>query len=172
MSRLQRIEDKIIDSGNLSAVTQRNRAKGKRIVFTNGVFDILHRGHVTLLNAASELGDYLILGLNSDQSVRTLNKGPERPINKEKDRAMVLASLQCVDAVVIFSESTPYHLIESIRPDVLVKGGDYDPNETNQSSKTYVVGSDIQRANAKITATIPLVDGYSTTAIIKKSKND
>ncbi|MEM9050821.1 MAG: adenylyltransferase/cytidyltransferase family protein [Bacteroidota bacterium] len=171
MSRLNRIENKIVELADLQALTQRIRTKGNSVVFTNGVFDILHKGHVTLLNAASELGDSLILGLNSDESVRTLNKGPERPINGEKDRAILLAALQCIDAVVIFNESTPLGLIRSIEPDVLVKGGDYNPDQTNPNAKDYVVGSDVQRANGKITATIPLVDGYSTTAVIKKSKN-
>jgi D-beta-D-heptose 7-phosphate kinase/D-beta-D-heptose 1-phosphate adenosyltransferase len=171
MSRLNQITSKIIDQSELKSFAARLRVKGKTIVFTNGVFDILHRGHVTLLNAASELGSVLILGLNSDASVKMLNKGPERPINSEKDRAIVLASLQCIDAIVIFNEKTPYELISLVEPDVLVKGGDYDPDQKDPQAKDYVVGSDLQRKNGKITATIPLVDGYSTTAIVKKSKN-
>jgi rfaE bifunctional protein nucleotidyltransferase chain/domain len=113
----------------------------------------------------------LVVGVNSDASVKTLNKGPERPINGEQDRAMVLAALQCVGAVVIFSDDTPYELVKSIKPDVLVKGGDYDPDQEHPATKNYIVGSDIQRVNGKSIASIPLVDGYSTTAIIKKSKN-
>lgn len=171
MSRLSQITHKIIDQEELKAFVARQRVKGKSVVFTNGVFDILHRGHVTLLNAASELGSILILGLNSDDSVRMLNKGPERPINSEQDRAMVLAALQCIDAIVIFGDETPYKLISVVEPDVLVKGGDYDPDQTDSQAKNYVVGSDLQRENGRVTATIPLVDGYSTTAIIKKSKN-
>lgn len=171
MSRLSQITHKIIDQEDLKAFVARQRVKGKSVVFTNGVFDILHRGHVTLLNAASELGSILILGLNSDDSVRMLNKGPERPINSEQDRAMVLAALQCIDAIVIFGDETPYKLISVVEPDVLVKGGDYDPDQTDSQAKNYVVGSDLQRENGRVTATIPLVDGYSTTAIIKKSKN-
>ncbi len=129
MSRLDRITEKIIENDKLDSLAQRLRIKGKRIVFTNGVFDILHRGHVTLLNLASEQGDFLIVGVNSDSSVKTLNKGPERPINGEQDRATVIAALQCVDAVVIFSDETPFDLVKRIEPDVLIKGGDYDPDQ-------------------------------------------
>jgi D-beta-D-heptose 7-phosphate kinase/D-beta-D-heptose 1-phosphate adenosyltransferase len=171
MSRLDRVAEKIVGIDKLEVLAQRLRTKGKSIVFTNGVFDILHRGHVTLLNLASEQGDFLIVGVNSDVSVKILNKGPERPINGEQDRAIVLAAIQCVDAVVIFSAGTPYELVKRIEPDVLVKGGDYDPDQIDHTAKNYIVGSDIQRANGKGTVSIPLVDGYSTTAIIKKSKN-
>lgn len=171
MSRPDRIAEKIVAIDKLPLLSERLRIKGKRIVFTNGVFDILHRGHVVLLNLASEQGDFLIVGLNSDASVKTLNKGPERPVNGEDDRAMVLAALQCVDAVVIFGDDTPYNLIKLLEPDVLVKGGDYDPDQSDPTDKTYIVGSDIQQSNKKSTVSIPLVEGYSTTAIIKKSKN-
>lgn len=171
MSRLDRVNEKIIKIEKLDSLTQQLRLKGKRIVFTNGVFDILHRGHVTLLNLASEQGDFLIVGVNSDASVKTLDKGPERPINGERDRATVIAALQCVDAVVIFNDGTPYELVKRIEPDILVKGGDYDPNLEDPKDKKYIVGSDIQRANGRSTIAIPLVEGYSTTAIIKKSKN-
>ncbi|MGB6037612.1 MAG: adenylyltransferase/cytidyltransferase family protein [Cryomorphaceae bacterium] len=171
MSRLDRVAEKIVEIDKLEALAQRLRTKGKRIVFTNGVFDILHRGHITLLNLASEQGDFMIVGVNSDASVKTLNKGPERPINGEQDRAMVLAALQCVDTVVIFADGTPYELVKRVEPDVLIKGGDYDPDQEEPTAKDYIVGSDIQRVNGKSTVSIPLVDGYSTTAIIKRSKN-
>lgn len=171
MSRLDRVAEKIVKIDKLEALALRLKTKGRRIVFTNGVFDILHRGHITLLNLASEQGDYLIVGVNSDASVKTLNKGPERPINGEIDRAIVLAGMQCVNAVVIFNESTPFEVVNRIRPDVLVKGGDYDPDQENPTAKDYIVGSGIQRENGKSTISIPLVKGYSTTAIIKKSKN-
>jgi len=171
MNRLDRVAEKIVEIDKLEALAQRLRTKGKRIIFTNGVFDILHRGHITLLNLASEQGNFLIVGVNSDASVKTLNKGPERPINGEQDRAIVLAALQCVDAVVIFNDGTPYELVKRIKPDVLIKGGDYDPDQDDPKEKNYIVGSDIQRANGNSTISIPLVDGYSTTAIIKKSKN-
>jgi rfaE bifunctional protein nucleotidyltransferase chain/domain len=171
MNRLDRVAEKIVNFDKLESLTQRLRTKGKRIIFTNGVFDIVHRGHITLLNLASEQGNFLIVGVNSDASVKTLNKGPGRPINGEQDRAIVLAALQCVDAVVIFNDSTPYELVKRIKPDVLIKGGDYDPDQDDPTEKNYVVGSDIQRANSNSTTSIPLVDGYSTTAIIKQSKN-
>lgn len=143
------------------------RSRGERIVFTNGVFDILHLGHVTYLTAAAGLGDRLIVGLNNDASVRALSKGPERPINPEHARAGVLAALRSVDAVVIFDESTPFELITALQPDVLVKGGDYDPHETDLKAKTYMVGSDIVRARGGEVASIPLVEGFSTTNIIR-----
>lgn len=147
------------------------RSDGRRIVFTNGVFDILHVGHVTYLEAARGLGDVLVVGINSDASVRRLNKGPERPINPEHARAQVVRALRCVDAVVIFDEDTPYNLIAEIAPDVLVKGGDYNPDELDHNSKRYMVGSDVVRAKGGTVAAIPLVDGFSTTAIINKTRS-
>lgn len=147
---------------------ERWRLKGKTFVFTNGVFDILHKGHITLLAKAAEEADYLVLGLNSDKSVRTLGKGPDRPINSEYDRAYLLAALSAVSAVVIFDESTPYALIKALEPDVLLKGGDYDPNQKNKDARDYIVGSDIQMASGRKTVSIDLVDGYSTTSTIKK----
>jgi len=146
------------------------RAAGEKIVFTNGVFDILHRGHVTYLEAAKALGDRLIVGLNADASVKRLNKGPERPIHDQEARAVVLAALRCVDAVIIFDEDTPLQLIEALEPDVLVKGGDYDPNETDASSLRYMVGSQETRNRGGSVHSIPIVEGYSTTKAIQKLK--
>jgi len=171
MSRLKAIEHKISDLSHLPARLMQERVKGRTIVFTNGVFDILHKGHVTLLNAASELGDILVIGLNSDQSVKTLNKGPERPINSQDDRGIVLAALQCVNLVVLFDSTTPYDLIKIVEPDVLVKGGDYDPNCDDPGKKEYIVGSDLQRRAGKEVVAIPLVEGYSSTGIIEKLGN-
>jgi D-beta-D-heptose 7-phosphate kinase/D-beta-D-heptose 1-phosphate adenosyltransferase len=159
------------DRQSLSFFLSTCRSDGRRVVFTNGVFDILHVGHVTYLEAARSLGDALVVGVNSDASVRRLNKGPERPINPELARAQVLRALRCVDAVVIFDDDTPYTLIAEIEPDVLVKGGDYDPDELDASSKRYMVGSDLVRAKGGIVAAIPLVDGFSTTAIINKTRS-
>ncbi len=130
----------------------------KRKVFTNGCFDILHRGHVEYLEKARELGDILILGLNTDASVKRL-KGEMRPINSEIDRAIVLSALWCIDYIILFDEDTPFELIKSIRPDILVKGGDYKIEE--------VVG----REFAKEVILIDFVDGYSTTNIINKMSN-
>ena len=147
------------------------QAQGLKIGFTNGVFDILHRGHVTYLNASADLVDKLVVGVNDDDSVRRLNKGPERPINDQDSRAFILSNLKSVDAVFIFGEDTPYKLIEEVQPDVLIKGGDYDPNETNAESKTYIVGSDIVKAKGGEVVSIDLVAGFSTTGIVKKMKS-
>lgn len=133
----------------------------KKIVFTNGCFDILHVGHVRYLQEAAGLGDILVVGLNSDESVRRL-KGAERPVNSEADRAEILASLKCVSYVVIFEEDTPYNLIEKLQPDVLVKGSDYKPEE--------VVGKDIVEARGGCLKLISFVEGKSTTNIIKKMR--
>lgn len=144
------------------------REAGDTLVFTNGVFDILHVGHVTYLEQAAALGTKLIVGVNSDASVRSLNKGPERPINPEWARVRVLEALKCVDAAIVFSDHTPLDLIKSIEPDVLVKGGDYDSEETDESKKTYMIGSkEVKAAGGKAVA-IPLVEGFSTTNILSK----
>ena len=131
------------------------KAQGKKIVFTNGCFDILHAGHVSVLEFSRSKGDALVVGLNSDASVRRL-KGPTRPVNTQADRALVLAALESVSAVCIFEEDTPYELIKRVRPDVLVKGGDYKPTE--------IVG----REFAGKVVRFKLLKGRSTTNIIKK----
>lgn len=132
---------------------------GQRVVFTNGCFDVLHFGHVHYLAQARQLGDLLVVGLNSDDSVRRL-KGPSRPINGERERAYVLAALACVDFVVVFDEDTPQELIETVRPDVLVKGGDYEI--------ANIVGADYVTENGGVVTTIPFVEGFSSTQIIEK----
>lgn len=138
----------------------RQRAAGKKIVFTNGCFDILHPGHVDYLSQARDLGDFLVLGLNTDNSVRQLNKAPNRPINNEQARAMVLAGLASVDALVLFDEATPYELISYLKPNVLVKGDDY--------AVENIVGYDVVKANGGEVITIPFLQGFSTTGLIKK----
>ena len=138
------------------------KAQKKSIVFTNGCFDILHIGHIHYLEAAKLLGDILIIGLNSDNSVSEL-KGPERPINQQDDRACVLSSLRAVDVVVLFEESTPLSLISEIMPDVLVKGGDY--------TLDAIVGADIVLAHQGKVEIIPFVEGKSTSSIINKIKS-
>jgi rfaE bifunctional protein nucleotidyltransferase chain/domain len=144
------------------------REAGETIVFTNGVFDILHVGHVTYLEQAAALGNRLIIGVNSDASVRSLNKGPERPINPEWARVRVLEALRCVDAAVVFTDHTPLDLILSIQPNILVKGGDYNPEELDETNKAYMVGSkEVKSAGGKAIA-IPLVEGFSTTNILSK----
>ena len=132
------------------------RWEGKKVVFTNGVFDILHAGHVELLEKCRALGDVLIVGLNSDASAKRLGKGPERPVNKWADRAAVLCSLTCIDAVVEFTEDTPAELLTKLRPDILVKGGDY--------RKDQVAG----RESAGKVVIVPLKKGYSTTALVRR----
>ncbi|WP_052767832.1 D-glycero-beta-D-manno-heptose 1-phosphate adenylyltransferase [Brachyspira hyodysenteriae] len=149
------INKKLIERNNLDTVLNKYREENKKIVFTNGCFDILHRGHVEYLQKARELGDLLILGLNSDDSVKRL-KGNNRPINNETDRAIVLAALECINYISIFDEDTPLELIKIVKPDILVKGGDYKIED--------VVG----REYSKETVLIDFVDGYSTTNIIKK----
>lgn len=144
--------------------------QGLKVVFTNGVFDIVHKGHVSLLAEAASMGQRLIVGLNADTSVKTLGKGENRPIHSEADRSIVLAAMQVVDAIVVFEEPTPYQLIALLTPDMLVKGGDYDTAQTDPEAKDYIVGSDLQRLGGRETAVIPLVLGYSTTSIIEKSR--
>jgi rfaE bifunctional protein nucleotidyltransferase chain/domain len=146
------------------------RKAGERIVFTNGVFDILHAGHVMYLAEAKSRGERLVVGLNSDESVRTLGKGPERPINPEADRKAVLEGLRAVDMVVIFEEPTPERLIEQIRPDVLVKGGDYAAACSDSNHPAFIVGSEGVRERGGVVEVIPLLPGRSTTNIIKKSR--
>ena len=146
------------------------RAEGKRVVFTNGVFDLVHRGHVTYLEAAAALGDVLVVGVNDDASVRRLGKGDDRPIVAEADRAFVVAGLRAVEAVVLFGEDTPLDLIRALQPDVLVKGGDYDANCTDATDPRYIVGSVEVRANGGRVETIDLVPGQSTTAIADRLK--
>jgi rfaE bifunctional protein nucleotidyltransferase chain/domain len=156
------------DLSELKALIQQWKQSGETIVFTNGVFDILHLGHVDYLEKSKALGTKLIVGINNDSSVKRLEKGEERPINPEFARATIVAALRCVDATVIFSEDTPFDLIMDVMPDVLVKGGDYDPEEFDSSKKSYIVGSkEIRQAGGTIAA-IPLVSGYSTTNIVRK----
>ncbi len=135
------------------------RARGQRIAFTNGVFDLLHPGHVRYLQEARALGDLLIVGLNADASVRR-NKGPGRPINAQDERAEVLAALACVDAVVVFEEDTPAAIIRLVQPDVLVKGADW--------AADAIVGRDTVEAHGGRVVRVPVEEGYSTTAIVEK----
>jgi D-beta-D-heptose 7-phosphate kinase/D-beta-D-heptose 1-phosphate adenosyltransferase len=138
------------------------RGEGKRIVFTNGVFDILHPGHVRYLRDARALGDLLIVGINSDRSVKALNKAPDRPINGEAERAEIIRALASVDAVVIFDEPTPHEIISAVQPDILVKGADWGENA--------IVGRDVVEARGGRVVRIDLAPGYSTTNIISKIK--
>lgn len=136
---------------------------GFKLVFTNGCYDVLHPGHVDLLRRARALGDGLILGLNSDESVKMLGKGDDRPVNPQEDRAYVLAGLDCVDYIVIFHESTPLELIKGVRPQVLVKGGDWTPDK--------IVGREVVEKAGGEVVSLPLLEGYSTTGFLEKVRN-
>jgi D-beta-D-heptose 7-phosphate kinase/D-beta-D-heptose 1-phosphate adenosyltransferase len=153
---------RVLDDAGLVAFVREQRAAGRRIVFTNGVFDILHPGHVRYLQAARRHGDLLIVGVNSDASVRR-NKGPSRPINPEKVRAEVLAALDCVDAVSIFDDDTPAAIVRRVEPDVLVKGADWPSDQ--------IVGRDTVEARGGRVILEPVERGYSTTSIIERIKN-
>jgi rfaE bifunctional protein nucleotidyltransferase chain/domain len=144
---------------NALALVSRLREAGKTVVFTNGVFDLLHPGHLRYLQHARTLGDALIVGVNSDRSVRAI-KDPDRPINPEQERAEVLAALACVDGVVIFDEDTPYDVIAALQPDVLVKGADW--------AEDAIVGRDIVEAGGGKVVRVAIEPGYSTTAILRK----
>jgi rfaE bifunctional protein nucleotidyltransferase chain/domain len=150
------------DVSDLISLVNKVKEKQQKVVFTNGCFDILHKGHVIYLEEAKDLGDFLILGVNSDVSVNNL-KGKTRPIVDEKGRLAVLAALECVDAVILFDEETPLNLIKKLNPDILVKGGDY-PIHT-------IVGSDYILQNGGEVKTLSLIEGYSTTLIEQKIKN-
>ncbi len=153
------IKNKIFDNNQMKHQVRRWKLLGKKIVFTNGCFDILHKGHLEILSQAASSGDMLIVGLNSDQSVKHL-KGEGRPVNDESFRALILASLAIVDAVVLFDEPTPANLIKDIEPDILLKGGDYTIDK--------IVGAEEVIKNGGEVKIVPLVKGYSTTALIEK----
>jgi D-glycero-beta-D-manno-heptose 1-phosphate adenylyltransferase len=162
MDKLEIIKSKIYtdySSKEFSYLLAFWRFKAKKIVFTNGCFDILHRGHVEYLTKASQEGDILIVGLNSDESVSKL-KGKNRPVQDIHSRTMLLAAFQFINAVVVFNENTPYNLIELIQPDILIKGGDYTIDN--------IVGSDIVKNRGGEVKTIPFVEGYSTSLILDK----
>lgn len=168
MNRLTYQLNKIVSLEEAQRKVAMWQMKGDKVVFTNGCFDILHLGHVTYLAQAASEGSRLVIGLNTDASVRRQGKGDDRPINSEESRALVLAALQVVDLIVFFDQDTPIELIKALQPDVLAKGADYDPEETEPTAKKYIVGSDIMKQKGGKVIAIPLVDGYSTTALIKK----
>jgi rfaE bifunctional protein nucleotidyltransferase chain/domain len=157
-----RFEAKVLELQALREAVEQGRL-ARPLVFTNGVFDILHRGHVSYLDEAAQLGASLIVGVNTDASVRRLNKGPERPINSEQDRAALLAALACVDAVVLFDEDTPEALIAALRPDLIVKGGDYDMEALPEAALVRSWGGDA--------VAIPFEFQRSTTALVKKLRD-
>ena len=160
MSFHNQLKEKVVSQDQALKELKTWREKNKKIVFTNGCFDIIHPGHIDYLSQARDLGDILVLGLNTDQSVRLLNKGSNRPINDERTRAYVLAGLASVDLIVFFDEETPYNLIKLLQPNVLVKGKDYEVEK--------IIGFDILKENGGEVITIPFLEGYSTSSLIKK----
>lgn len=155
--------NKVLTSAQLVPILDRARKEKKRVVFTNGCFDLLHVGHTRYLQAARALGDILVVGVNSDASVRSLNKSPDRPIVGEAQRAEVLAALDAVDYVVIFTEPDPLNLITALQPDVLVKGGDW--------AVERIVGREVVERRGGTVRSIPLVPGISTTALVQRIRS-
>lgn len=160
LMKLPFASDKVISREEAADRVQDRRKKGEKLVFTNGCFDLLHPGHIDLLYRASAYGDLLIVGLNSDASIKKLGKGPERPITDEASRAVLLAALEMVDRVVLFEEETPLQLIRELDPDVLVKGSDYQDAE--------VVGREFVEERGGRTVLLSLLEGYSSTRLIER----
>lgn len=161
MSNLKNIKSKIYSLSDLKIQSDKWKENGEKIVFTNGCFDLVHRGHIEVLANTADLGDKLIIGLNSDSSIKEL-KGENRPIMDEITRSILLASLQFVDAIVFFSEETPYKLIENLVPDILAKGGDYKVTE--------ISGNEVVLENGGEVILFPFIDGVSSTKIVEKIK--
>jgi D-beta-D-heptose 7-phosphate kinase/D-beta-D-heptose 1-phosphate adenosyltransferase len=153
---------RVLTREDASALVQSERAAGRRVVFTNGVFDLLHPGHVRYLQQARALGDLLIVGINADESVRRY-KGPDRPITSELERAEILAGLACVDAVVIFGEDTPAEIIRSLQPDILVKGADWPADQ--------IVGRDTVEARGGRVVRVTVEPGHSTSALVERVRS-
>jgi rfaE bifunctional protein nucleotidyltransferase chain/domain len=162
MPHFNKINDKIFSLESLEKQVKIWKESGEKIVFTNGCFDLVHRGHIEVLARTADLGDKLIIGLNSDNSIKRL-KGESRPIINEDSRAILLAALSFVDAIVLFSEDTPFNLISTLLPDVLAKGGDYEISS--------IAGHDVVQNNGGEVILVPFVDGFSSTNIIDKIKN-
>lgn len=158
MNKVSLIQEKIVDREQLREKAAQWKKEGKRLVFTNGCFDILHKGHLEVLTTSAGFGDVLVVGLNTDASVRRL-KGPERPVNHESFRTWMMASLQIVDAVTLFDEPTPWELLEVLQPDVIVKGGDYTVDQVVGAKEVLARGGEVR--------IVPIVQGYSTTALIE-----
>jgi rfaE bifunctional protein nucleotidyltransferase chain/domain len=159
MTYFEKLKAKVINVEELKPILEKLQQNRQKIVFTNGCFDIVHRGHVEYHSKASDTGDFMIVGLNSDASVKRL-KGNNRPLQDQTSRALVLAAMEFVNAVVMFDEDTPYNLIKSLQPDILIKGADYHPES--------IVGYDVVTARGGIVKTIELTEGYSTSNVIRK----
>lgn len=165
---MKTLQNKIYSLQTLQTQVNKWKSQGEKVVFTNGVFDLIHQGHIAYLYDTAQCGSKLVIGLNADASVKTLAKGPARPIKDQESRALILAAMQFVDAVVIFNDSTPWDVIQKLEPSVLVKGGDYDPLEEDPASKKYIVGRDVVLSTGGEVKVIPFLPGFSTTAIEKK----
>ena len=170
MNLWDKLQLKIVSKELAQTLISAWKEAGENVVFTNGCFDILHRGHVTYLAKAASCGDRLVIGLNTDASVKRQGKGDDRPINDETSRALVLAALESVDLIVLFDEDTPLGIINELQPNVLVKGADYDAQESDTSSKKYIVGSkEVKQLGGEV-FTIALEEGFSTTSIVNRLK--
>ena len=161
--KLNKLKAKIFNIKDLSEIINEWRLNGDKIVFTNGCFDLIHLGHLEILARSADLGDKLIVGINSDMSIKKI-KGNSRPIIEEDSRAKQLAAIEFIDAVILFNEDTPYDLINILKPDVLTKGGDYKKND--------IVGNQLINKEQGEVVIIPLTQGYSTTSILEKIKNE
>ncbi len=154
---------KVVSRGAAARWVKKLQAQGRQVVFTNGCFDLLHPGHAAYLEQARSLGDALVVGVNTDDSARRLDKGAGRPVTPEADRARMVAALACVDRVVLFAEDTPLELITALQPDILVKGGDYRPAE--------IVGREVVLARGGQVLALPFVPGYSTTSLLARLRS-
>ena len=161
--QLNKLKAKIFNIKDLSQMLKEWRSDGNKIIFTNGCFDLIHLGHLEILARSADLGDKLIVGINSDMSIKKI-KGNSRPIIQEDSRAKQLAAIEFIDAVILFNEDTPYDLISFINPDIITKGGDYKKND--------VIGNELMNKKAGEVVIIPLTQGYSTTSILEKIKNE
>lgn len=161
--QLNKLKAKIFNIKDLSQIIKKWRLNGDKIIFTNGCFDLIHLGHLEILARSADLGDKLIVGINSDVSIKKI-KGNSRPIIEEGSRAKQLAAIEFIDAVILFNEDTPYNLINILKPDVLTKGGDYKKND--------IVGNQLINKEQGEVVIIPLTQGYSTTSILEKIKNE
>ncbi|TXB64660.1 adenylyltransferase/cytidyltransferase family protein [Vicingus serpentipes] len=170
MSHLSSVTNKIVDLNQLLIQVENWKKTNQKVVFTNGCFDILHRGHVEYLAQAADFGSKLIIGVNSDASVKRQGKGDSRPLQDEYSRTLLIAALDFVAAVVVFDDDTPFDLINQLQPNVLIKGGDYDPKCTDKTDKKYIVGSDVVLNNGGAVEVIQFVPGYSTSKIEEKLK--
>ena len=161
--QLNKLKTKIFHIEDLSQIIKEWRLNGDKIIFTNGCYDLIHLGHLEILARSADLGDKLIVGINSDMSIKKI-KGDSRPIIEEDSRAKQLAAIEFIDAVILFNEDTPYDLISFINPDIITKGGDYKKND--------VIGKELMNKKAGEVVIIPLTQGYSTTSILEKIKNE